>query len=229
MTSSMASPPTAVAPPPIQTKSRILLVEDHPIVRHGLALLIDDQSDLCVCGSAASVGEGLAMARKLAPDALVVDLTLGEESGLDLISDLHQSTPALPILVLSMHDEMSYAERALRAGARGYVMKREVMDHVLTALRRVLGGGLFVSDRLSAQLLAKAVSRPSSPLETLSDREFQVFRLLAEGRGPTEIGRQLRLSVKTVEAHRAHIKEKLGVKTAAELARVLARWADRRS
>lgn len=214
---------------PTTKKARVLVVEDHPIVRYGLALLIDDQADLCVCGSASNVSEAKQLAEEQFPDAAVVDLALGDESGLELISHLHQTAPYLPVLVLSMHDETSYAERALRAGARGYVMKREAMDHVLTALRRLLGGGMFVSDKLSAQLLTKAVNRPSSPLDSLSDREFEVFRLLAVGAGPTEAARRLRVSVKTVEAHRGHIKEKLGVKTAAELARVLSRWADRQA
>jgi DNA-binding NarL/FixJ family response regulator len=214
---------------PTPPKARVLVVEDHPIVLHGLTLLIDDQADLSVCGTATTVPAAVQLAEKLAPDIAVVDLALGDQSGLELIGLLHQSAPALPVLVLSMHDEMAYAERALRAGARGYVMKREAMDHMLTALRRLLAGGMFVSDRLSTQLLAKAVNRPSSPIDTLSDREFEVFRLLAEGAGPTEAANRLGLSVKTVEAHRGHIKEKLGVKTAAELARVLSRWLDRQT
>jgi DNA-binding NarL/FixJ family response regulator len=215
--------------PPRTAKSRVLVVEDHPIVRHGLTMLIDDQPDLRICGSAATLEDGLQLATQSEPDAIVVDLALGEASGLDLINHVHLTTPNLPILVLSMHDEMSHAERALRAGARGYVMKREAMDHVLTALRRVLAGGMFVSDRLSSQLVARAVSRPDSPMDRLSDREFQVFTLLAGGSGPSEAARRLQLSVKTVEAHRGRIKEKLGVKTAAELSRVLARWSDRQA
>jgi len=220
--------PDADASPKPQ-KARVLVVEDHPIVRYGLALLIDDQPDMCVCGSAANISDAKQLAQQHSPNAAVVDLALGDESGLELITHLHQTAPDLPVLVLSMHDETAYAERALRAGARGYVMKREAMDNVLTALRRLLAGGMFVSDKLSAQLLTKAVSRPTSPLDSLSDREFEVFRLLAVGAGPTEAARRLRVSVKTVEAHRGHIKEKLGVKTAAELARILSRWADRQA
>ena len=214
-------------PPP--TRARVLVVEDHPIVRHGLVQLIDDQEDLCVCGAAADASAALELAEKEHPQAAVVDLSLGEESGLELIPRLRTARPEMPILVLSMHDESAYAERALRAGARGYVMKREAMDQVLSALRRVLAGGLYLSEALSTRLVEKAVSRPSTPVETLSDREFQVFRLLAGGTGPSEIAKRLQLSVKTVESHREHIKSKLGVKTSAELARVLSRWTDHQS
>jgi DNA-binding NarL/FixJ family response regulator len=209
-------------------KARVLLVEDHPVVRQGLSMLIDDEPDLVVCGGAESIAETMPMIRKLKPDVVVVDITLGDGSGLDLIKDIHDALPNLPILALSMHDESVYAERAMRAGAKGYIMKKEAMDKVMTAIRRVLSGELYVSEKMSARMVGKLINPKAAnagPVDLLSDREFEVFRLIAEGIGPTEIAQRLSLSVKTIETHREHIKEKLGIKSGAELTRFSIQWA----
>lgn len=204
---------------------RVLIVEDHPIVRHGLKMLIQNQPDLCVVGGAESIADGLDQAARLDPKVVVVDITLPDGSGLELISQLHAVYPDLPILALSMHDEIAYGERALRAGAKGYVMKREAMDKLLIAIRGVLAGNMFLSDKLAAHLAQKVISRPVGLLDNLSDREFEIFCHLAEGLGPTEIGRKLGRSARTIEAHRGNIKDKLGLKSGAELARFVAQWA----
>ena len=213
----------------VTKKSRVLLVEDHPVLRHGLAMLIDDEPDLAVCGGAESIREATALIRKLKPDVVLVDITLSDGSGLDLIKSAHESDPDLPLLALSMHDEAVYAERALRAGARGYVMKKEAMDKVMTAIRRVLDGEIYVSEKMADRMVRKLVHaeqpEEKTGLEALSDREFEVFRFIAQGVGPTEIARRLDVSVKTIETHREHIKEKLGLKTGAELIRFSLRWA----
>lgn len=208
-------------------KARVLLVEDHPIVRHGLAMLIDDEPDLWVCGQVGTIKDAIASANKLKPDVVVVDITLGDGNGLDLIRELHEQRPKLAILALSMHDEAVYAERALRAGAKGYVMKQEAMDTVMTAIRRVLAGDVHVSEKMASRMVRKLVNpgETTSPLEKLSEREFEVFRLIAKGIGPSEIAQRLSLSVKTVETHREHIKEKLGLKTGAELTRYCVEWS----
>jgi DNA-binding NarL/FixJ family response regulator len=211
-------------------KHKVLLVEDHPVVRHGLRAVIDDEADLNVCGEAGTNAEGLAQIKRLRPDIAVIDITLGGDNGLDLIKQAHDDFPDLPLLALSMHDEAVYGERALRAGAKGYVMKKEAMDKLLTAIRRVLGGELYVSDAMAAKLVSKLLNpkaaKDAEPsVESLSEREFQVFRLIADGVGPSEIAQRLSLSVKTVETHREHIKEKLGLKSGAELTRYSLQWA----
>jgi len=211
----------------LDQRVRVLVVEDHPIVRHGLKMLIQNQPDLAVVGGAESIADGVEQAAQLRPQVVVVDLTLPDGSGLDLIQKLHAEQPALPILALSMHDELSYGERALRAGAKGYVMKREAMDKLLTAIRSVLAGNMFLSEKLAAHLAEKVISRPVGLLDNLSDREFEIFCLLAEGLGPTEIGRKLGRSTRTIEAHRGNIKDKLGLKSGTELTRFIAQWAMR--
>ena len=191
-------------------------------------LLIGSESDLSVCGSAASVAEAKAQIPELSPDVVVIDLALSDGNGLDLIRELHQRYAKLPMLALSMHDESTYAERALRAGAKGYIMKSEAMDKVRSAIRRVLAGEIYVSENMVSRMLNKLVNLrlPAEPslVDSLTDQEFQVYRLIAEGVGPTEIARQLDLSVKTVETHREHIKEKLGLKNGAELTRYAVQW-----
>jgi len=210
-------------------KARIFLVEDHPIVREGLTMLIGGEGDLAICGSAGSVRETMPLVRKLKPDAVVVDITLGDGNGLDLIAELHEFDPKLPILALSMHDEAVYAERAMRAGAKGYIMKSEAMDKVRSAIRRVLGGEIYVSEKMTARMLQKLVNlrEASSPLDALTDREFQVFRMLADDLGPTEIAKRLSVSVKTIETHREHIKDKLELKSGAELKRFAMQWSSK--
>lgn len=214
-------------------KHNVMLVEDHPVFLHGLTMLIDDEPDLHVCGAAETVVQAHEMIRQLNPDVLVVDITLGEQSGLDLIKQLHEQYPQVPILALSMHDESLYAERALRAGAMGYIMKKEAMDRVMTAIRRVLSGEIYVSETMASRVVHRFIhpsgGKAGSPLEALSDREFEVFQLIASGIGPTEIARRLEVSVKTIETHREHIKHKLNLKNGAELIRFAIEWTmDRR-
>jgi DNA-binding NarL/FixJ family response regulator len=212
----------------VGTKTRVLLVEDHPIVRHGLMMLINDESDLEVCGESESVKDAVEQVRNTNPDIVVVDIGLSDGSGLDLIKELHAANPDLRILAVSMHDESIYAERALRAGAKGYIMKKAAMDSLLVAIRRVLAGEIYLSDAMSARLLKKLMNPgdvATSPIDSLTDREFQVFRLIAEGVGPSEIANRLQLSVKTIETHREHIKEKLGLKSGTELTRFSLQWS----
>jgi DNA-binding NarL/FixJ family response regulator len=168
----------------------------------------------------------MPMVRKLKPDAVVVDITLDDGNGLDLIKELHDYDAKLPILALSMHDEAVYAERAMRAGAKGYIMKSEAMDKVRAAIRRVLGGEIYVSEKMATRMVQKLVNLREAPsqLDALTDREFQVFRMLADDIGPTEIAKRLDVSVKTVETHREHIKDKLGLKSGAELRRFAQQW-----
>ena len=206
---------------PASRKRNVLIVDDHPLLRDGLAKVINQQPDLAVCGEAADARAGLAAAAKLRPDVVIADLTMDEGNGLDLIKDLHLRQPGLPVLVLSMHHENLYAERAVRAGARGYVMKREPVAAVLAALRKVLAGQMALSDAIVRRLLdAPARVRKSaaaSPAEVLSDRELEVFRLLGQGFGTRQIAEKLRLATSTVESYRAGIKQKLGLARATEL------------
>lgn len=208
-------------PAPNGRKRTVLIVDDHPLLRDGLAKVINQQSDLAVCGEAADARAGLAAVAKLRPDVAIVDLTMDEGNGLDLIKDLHLRQPDLPILVLSMHHENLYAERAVRAGARGYVMKREPVAAVLAALRKVLAGQMAFSEETVRRLLdvptraRKAAAE--SPADVLSDRELEVFRLLGQGFGTRQIAQKLRLATSTVETYRAGIKQKLGLTRAPEL------------
>lgn len=206
-----------------------MLIEDHPVVRLGLANLIDDEPDLHVCGGAETAVEAMEQIPRLRPDIVVVDIALGQTSGLDLIKQIHDEHATLPVLALSMHDEALYGERALRAGAKGYIMKKEAMDQVMTAIRRVLAGEIYISEKMASRMVSKFIDRKStkssSPLETLTDREFEVFDLISQGIGPTEIAQRLSLSVKTIETHREHVKEKLQLKSAMELTRFALQWA----
>ncbi len=212
------------------TKSRILLVDDHRMVLNGCKLMLDAQPDLVVSATATSVQEALAAIEREQPDLVVTDLTMIGRGGLDLIKDLAAMYPALRILVCSMHDETLYAERALRAGAKGYVMKDADGPTFLAAIRRVLSGKIFMSEKLSARVLDSfAGARPrgsESPLKKLSDREFEVFRLFGEGKTAKEIAAQLNLSPKTVSVHRDHIKEKLEFATSAEMIRQAVRYVE---
>jgi DNA-binding NarL/FixJ family response regulator len=205
-----------------------MIVDDHPIVRHGLAQLINDEPDLVVCGSAATPAEALAAAGTTQPDLVVVDLALGDDSGLDLIKSLRTSYPDLRILVLSMHDEVYYADRVLRAGAMGYLMKQEPAERMIAAIHQVLGGGVFLSEAMAASLLTRMVGERKlngrSLVERLTDRELQVFEYIGKGLGTRQIAEKLHLSVKTVENYREHLKSKLNLKTSAELVRYAVRW-----
>ncbi len=211
-------------------KHRIVIVDDHPIVRQGLAQLIEQEDDLHICGQAEDAHEAIRAIRELNPDLVIVDISLRTSSGIDLIKDIKAQFPALPVLTLSMHDEALYAERALRAGARGYIMKQEAPEEVVTAIRRVLAGTTYVSQGMAAKMVNKIVAGPgeknASPVDRLSDRELEVFRLIGEGYGTREMAEKLYLSVKTIETYRAHIKEKLNLQDANELLRAAIRWAN---
>lgn len=216
--------------PSTPTKKRILLVDDHPLLRQGVAVLIDREPDLQVCGEAQSAAEALQAARSLRPDLALVDISLGERSGLELIKDLKIQHEALPVLVLSMHDESLYAERALRAGAQGYITKKAGGKPLLKAIREVLDGRIFLSDQMSTKLLQNlAGQRPgktASPLELLTDREFEVFQLIGDGRSSRRIAETLHVSIKTIEAHRANMKAKLNLKAGTDLVHYAVRWVE---
>jgi len=210
-------------------KSQIFIVDDHPMMRQGLAQLIHNEPDLQVCGEAEEVPAAVEQIEKLHPDLAIVDISLRSSSGLDLIKDLKARQPELPVLVISMHDESLYAERVLRAGGRGYVMKQEGGRKIMEAIRQVLSGQTYVSTALASQILNAFAGRgktSASPVETLSDREFQVFQLIGGGCSTKEIAGKLHVSVKTVEVHRVNIKQKLHVATAPELIRHAVRWAE---
>ena len=198
------------------------------MIREGLRTLISREPDLSVCGEAETAAEALKATAELNPDLVLVDIGLPGRNGLELIKDLRAFHPALPILVLSMHDELLWAERVLRAGARGYVMKRETGPVMVQAIRQVLANQLCVSEKISARILESFAGHrvESSPLGLLSDREFEVFELIGRGKSTTEIAGDLHLSTKTVEAHRAKIKEKLELKTMPELISFAARWVE---
>jgi DNA-binding NarL/FixJ family response regulator len=211
-------------------KTKILLVDDHPMVREWLATLINQQSDLQVCGETDSAPKALQMMGLVHPDVAIVDISMEGGSGIELIKNSKASHPNVKTIVLSMHDEALYAERALRAGARGYIMKREATKRVLQAIRCVLGGKLYLSDKMAMMMAEKFVDgRPSTPgsvLERLSDRELEVFQLLGRGYSSRRIAEELHVSVKTVQAFCARIKEKLGLSSATELLREATRWHD---
>jgi len=215
------------------TKTKILLVDDHPLVREWLTNLINQQSDMVVCGEAEGASHALSVIASSRPDLVVVDLSLKAGSGIELIKNLKELHPGLLALVLSMHDESLYAERALRAGARGYVMKREVTKNIITAIRQVLAGQLHVSDRMAARIANKYAGAPpvttESPVTLLSDRELEVFQFLGQGRETKQIAETLHLSMKTVQAYCARIKDKLKLANATELLREAIRWEDHRN
>lgn len=211
-------------------RTKIIIVDDHPIIRKGLSDLINQEKDLVVCGQAEDAHEAMDVIKTLKPDIAVVDISLKETSGIELIKDVRTQYPNLPVLALSMHDESLYAERALRAGAKGYIMKAEAAEKVITAIRKVLSGELYVSDRMAAKMVRKLVgSRPAigtSPIDLLSDRELEVFLLIGQGRGTRQIADKLHLSIKTIETYRAHMKEKLNLENAAELLQYAIRWVN---
>ena len=211
-------------------KQRILIVDDHPMMRQGLAQLINSEPDLTVCCEADTARQAFEAIGQGKPDLALVDISLPDKSGLELIKDLHALHPELRVLVVSMHDESLYAERVLRAGGRGYVMKQEGGRKLMEAIRHVLSGQIYVSEKMSARILeifsGGRRDGTGSPVGRLTDREFEVFQLIGQGKGTREIAGHLKLSVKTVEVHRARIKEKLGIKSATDLVRFAVRWAD---
>jgi DNA-binding NarL/FixJ family response regulator len=211
-----------------ERKRSILLVDDHPLFRKGMMQLLDSQADLQVKGEAGNSGEALDAVRARRFDLAVVDVGLrGGANGIELTKSLKAEHPELPVLVVSMHDEALYAERSLRAGARGYVMKREALDSILLAVRSVIAGEIYISPSMTKRMLFDHIhggGEARSAVERLSDRELEVFQLIGEGQDMHEIARELHLSKKTVEAHRANIKEKLGVASAREVVRYASQW-----
>jgi DNA-binding NarL/FixJ family response regulator len=218
-------PSATVAP-----KSRVFIVDDHPLVREGLANLINGQDDLIVCGEAEDSAQAIPRIAEERPDVALIDISLKNESGLELVKDLGKQFPFVGLIVLSMHDEALYAERAIRGGARGYVMKRETTKSVLASIRRVLEGGVYVSERIVNKMAVRLGSSrelvASSPVECLSDRELEIFRLLGQGRTTSQIAGDLNLSLKTVQAYCARAEEKFGVTSLTELLRAAIRWDD---
>ena len=225
-----SSPSSAPSAPSAPLKKRILLVDDHPFMRAGLAGLIDRQPDLMVCGEAGNPSEAFHELPRSKPDLVLTDLTMPGRSGLEFIKDLLAAEPKLTVLVISMHDEVVQAERALRAGARGYIMKEAGGENLLTAIRQVLRGEVYVSPRMSARILENlSGAKPrgsSSPIGKLTDREFEVFQLIGQGKSTRDIAGQLHLSTKTVDVHRSHIKEKLELKDVTALIRHAVRWVE---
>jgi DNA-binding NarL/FixJ family response regulator len=209
-------------------QARILLVDDHPILLRGLSQLINQEVDMIVCGETADAESALQAIGALMPNLVIVDISLKGTNGLELIKSAASRPPELPMLVLSMHNELLYAERALRAGASGYIMKEEVTDKLVFAIRRVLNGEIYLSERMSTNLLSQLVRRPTdksyASLERLSDRELEIFQLIGQGSGTRQIADALHLSIKTVETHRKRIKEKLNLKNAAELVWHAVNW-----
>src|SRR5579863_1294288 len=209
-------------------KKKILVVDDHPIVRQGLALLINREPDLVVCGEAEEATGAMHVLASARPDLLIVDISLNGPDGLDLLKNIRTTHSTLPVLILSMHDELIYAERALRAGANGYIMKQEATEKVLVAVRRILNGEIYVSDRVANKLLQHYINGTgtlrNSTIADLSDRELEVFRLIGEGQGTRQIAEALHLSVKTVESYQAHIKEKLSLRSSRELMQRAIQW-----
>jgi len=211
------------------SRKRLLILDDHPMMREGLAQLINHESDLTVCGEAGTAQEAIELIAKQKPDLVLADISLPDKSGLEVIKEIQTFHPGLEVLVISMHEESLYAQRVLRAGARGYIMKQEGGKKLMEAIRRVLGGHIYVSDKISATLLesfSAQSGKSKSPIEQLSDREFEILQLLGQGKGTSDIAAHLRLSVKTVDAHRANIKRKLNLQTAAELMRYAVRWVE---
>jgi len=208
-------------------KNRVLIIDDHVMVREGVAEIIEHADDLCVCGTASTANEGLEALSKLKPDLVLVDITLPGKDGIEFIKDARAMDPELRVLVMSMHDESLYVDRVLRAGGRGYIRKQEGGDKLIEAMRRVLRGEIAVSEKMTGRLLETFSGRKTmdSPLGGLSDRELEVFQLIGQGKTMKQIADELHLSPKTIEVHRSHIREKLHIISAAELVAYAARWS----
>jgi DNA-binding NarL/FixJ family response regulator len=224
--SKLKQPATGIAP----KRWHIVVVDDHPTMREGMARVIDETGDLIVCAQAESIQGALELIETTAPDLAIVDITLGGQNGIELIKDLKVRHPKLPVLVHSMHDEAVYAQRSLRAGARGYLMKHEPPSKLLHAIRQVLAGEIYLSETMTRQMLHQVAdshfAKGVSPVERLSDRELQVFERLGQGRKTKEIAHDLRLSIKTVQTYREHLKEKLQLKDATSLVRFAVQWVE---
>ena len=214
---------------PKTTKSNLFLVDDHPMVREHLRALIQQEADLTVCGEAADAPTALSLVQQLRPDLVILDISLKRSHGLELLKNLKALHPEIPVLVLSMHDEAIYAERMLHAGAKGYITKEEATVNVMSAIRKVLAGQVYLSERMLARMMNKFVSgatpAPASPVEVLSDRELQVFQMIGRGLGTKQIAEDLRVGVKTVESYRARIRDKLNLTDGNELLQHAIQWA----
>jgi DNA-binding NarL/FixJ family response regulator len=213
---------------PTLAKRRIFLVDDHPITRQGVVVLINQESDLEVCGEADSAPKAFDLLQKSKADLAVVDISLKTTSGIELTKNLKVLLPDLPVLIMSMHDESLYAERALRAGAKGYVMKQEASDNILIAIRRILEGELYLSDKMKEKMLHRLVHNRKDEvvfsIDTLSDREMEVFQLIGNGFSTRQIATKLNLSVKTIDSYREHLKLKLHIEKGADLVRHAIQW-----
>jgi DNA-binding NarL/FixJ family response regulator len=211
-----------------ENKKIVFIVDDHPIVREGLITIINHEKDFKVCGEANDAREALKAISELKPDVVIVDITLKNSDGIELTKNLKARYPTLPVIVLSIHDESVYAERALRAGAQAYLMKEVVSENIVTAIRTVLSGDIYVSNTMGKKLLRKLaagkVHTISAPIDSLSDRELEIFRLIGQGYKPSKIAQSMHLSVKTVETYRARIKDKLNLTDADELLRYAIQW-----
>ena len=216
---------------PLPAKARIMIVDDHVIVRQGIAQLVNREPDLDVRYEAGDADSAIALLTAEPVDLAIVDISLPGTSGLELVKMMHTQKPNLPILMMSMHDEALYSDRAFRAGAKGYVMKQEATERLLMAIRKILNGGVYVSDRMQTvmvqRFLSSGMDQKVSFIDNLTDREFEILRMIGQGLTVSEIATKLGRSVKTVEAHRANLREKLGLKRAAELARFATQWAER--
>ena len=217
----------------VQEAADVLIVDDHPVVRRGLKQLLAQETDLAVCGEAANARETFKQVDKQRPDVIVLDISLGEDNGIPLIRDIHTRFGRIPILVLSIHDETLYAERAIQAGASGYLMKEVPIKTVTEAIRRVLRGEIHLSEKMSTRLVHRMMNRHAdigdSPLDCLSNRELEVFELIGHGRGTRQIAERLCVSIKTVETHRSNIKRKLDLHNAIELLQYATHWVDHSS
>jgi DNA-binding NarL/FixJ family response regulator len=219
---------TAFERPTQFAKKTVLVVDDHPLMRQGLALLINQQQDMRVCGEAEEAQAAIQAVTQLRPDIMILDISLNGPDGIEILKNIRNTDPDLPVLVLSMHDEAIYAERALRARANGYIMKQEATEKVLVAVRRILAGEVYLSERMSNKMLQQYIGGSpnmiQSRIATLSDRELEVFRRIGEGRATREIAEELHLSVKTVETYQAHIKDKLALRSGRELIQHAIQW-----
>jgi len=225
----MPSPRSTPSTQPAPEVKRLLLVDDHPIMRHGLAQLIRSEPGLDVCAEAGNARDGLVAVGEHQPDLVIIDLTLPDKNGLELLKDIQAMHPGKLCLVLSMHDEDTYGERALRAGARGYIMKEAAADHLVTAVRKILSGGIYVSEAMASRMLEQvAGQRPKSVagVKSLSDRELEVLEMIGKGVATKNIAAKLNISARTVEAHRAHIKDKLAITDGAALVRFAVQWVE---
>jgi len=212
-----------------ENKTQVLIVDDHPVVRDGLTTIINHEQDLNVCGEADDAQEALKAVTELKPDVVVADISLKNSDGIELTKSIKAGHPKLPVIVLSVHDESVYAERALLAGAKAYLMKDAVSENIVKAIRTVLSGEIYVSNTISKKFLHKIAGdkkgTTKTPIENLSYREFEIFRLIGKGFKASQIARQLHLSTKTIETYRSRIKEKLNLPNAAELLQYSIKWA----